>query len=161
MGVVRAWHERLPHFRMGYTPSSGEELQSEYFVPRECAAGAFRALAGLREGLLPLLQISEIRSIAADELWMSQCYERDSVAIHFTWKQNWPAVRDLLGVIEKELEPFDARPHWGKNFVTSPARLQSLYRKLPDFRQLLLSHDPSGKFRNAFMETYIFGRVAT
>jgi alditol oxidase len=157
MGVPGPWHERLPHFRMDYTPSSGEELQSEYFVPRDRAVSAFRAIAGLRQKLLPLLHISEIRSIAADKLWMSQCFERDSVAIHFTWKQNWPAVRDLLCVIEKELEPFDARPHWGKNFVMSPARLQSLYRKLPDFRQLLLSHDPLGKFRNAFMNAYIFG----
>jgi alditol oxidase len=156
MGVPGPWHERLPHFRMDYTPSSGEELQSEYFVPREHGVAALRAVSRLREDLRPLLQISEVRSIAADKLWMSPCYDRDSIAIHFTWKQNWPAVRKLLETIEKELAPFDARPHWGKNFVMSPARLQTLYKKLPDFRQLLLSHDPRGKFRNAFMETYIF-----
>jgi xylitol oxidase len=156
MGVPGPWHERLPHFRMDYTPSSGEELQSEYFVPREHAVAALQAIFRLRQDLRPLLQISEVRSIAADKLWMSPCYDRDSIAIHFTWKQNWPAVRKLLETIEKELAPFDARPHWGKNFAMPPAHLQSLYKKLPDFRQLLLSHDPGGKFRNAFMETYIF-----
>jgi xylitol oxidase len=159
MGVPGPWHERLPHFRMDYTPSSGEELQSEYFVPRERAVDAIREIAKLRRDLRPLLQISEIRSIAADKLWMSQCFERDSIAIHFTWKQNWPGVRELLGVIEQHLAQFDARPHWGKNFVMAPARLQSLYKKLPDFRQLLLSHDPLGKFRNDFMDTYIFGSL--
>jgi xylitol oxidase len=157
MGLPGPWHERLPHFRMDYTPSSGEELQSEYFVPREHGVAALRVVAALREQLRSELQISEVRSIAADQLWMSPCYDRDSIAIHFTWKQNWPAVRKLLGVIEEALSPFNARPHWGKNFTISPNRLQSLYKKLPEFRQLLLAHDPHGKFRNAFMETYIFG----
>jgi xylitol oxidase len=157
MGMPGPWHERLPHFRMDYTPSSGEELQSEYFVPRKHAVAAFRAVTRLRKDLQPLLQISEVRSVAADKLWMSPCHERDSIAIHFTWKQNWPAVQKLLGMIEEGLAPFNARPHWGKLFVMSPARLQSLYPKLSEFRQLLLAHDPYGKFRNAFMGTYIFG----
>jgi len=126
MGVPGPWHERLPHFRMDYTPSSGEELQSEYFVPREHAVAAFRAIERLREALRPLLQISEVRTIAADRLWMSPCYQRPSVAFHFTWKQNWPEVQKLLRVIEEQLRPFDARPHWGKLFTMSPARLQSL-----------------------------------
>ena len=94
--------------------------------------------------------------MAADKLWMSPCYERASVAFHFTWKQNWPEVQKLLRVIEEQLASFDARPHWGKLFTMSSARLQSLYAKLSEFRQLLQSHDPNGKFRNAFMDTYIF-----
>jgi xylitol oxidase len=156
MDVPGPWHERLPHFRTDYTPSSGEELQSEYFVPREHAVAAFRAISRLRKQLQPLLQISEVRTVAADQLWMSPCYERASVAFHFTWKQNWPEVQKLLRVIEEQLAPFDARPHWGKLFTMSSARLQSLYAKLSEFRQLLQSHDPDGKFRNAFMDTYIF-----
>jgi alditol oxidase len=156
MGVPGPWHERLPHFRMDYTPSSGEELQSEYFVPRENAVAAFRAITRLRKQLQPVLQISEVRTVAADQLWMSPCYQRASVAFHFTWKQNWPGVQKLLGVIEEQLAPFDTRPHWGKLFTMSPQRLQSLYPRLLEFRQLLQSHDPHGKFRNAFLDTYIF-----
>ena len=156
MGIPGPWHERLPHFRMEFTPSSGEELQTEYFVPRQHAFAAFRAIDRLRDQVAPLLQISEVRTIAADNLWMSPCYKQASVAIHFTWIKNWEAVRKLLPLIEDHLAPFDARPHWGKLFTMPPARLQSLYEKLSDFRQLLRSYDPQGKFRNAFLDTYIF-----
>jgi len=157
MGVPGPWHERLPHFRMDHTPSSGEELQSEYFIPRQHAYQALLAINHLRERVAPLLQISEIRTIAADDLWMSPCYKQDCVAIHFTWKKNEPAVRKLLPVIEEGLAPFHARPHWGKLFTMSPTRLKSYYVKLQDFRQLLLQYDPQGKFRNAFLDTYVFG----
>jgi xylitol oxidase len=156
MGVHGAWHERLPHFRMEFTPSSGEELQSEYFVPRRQALAAFRAIHGLREQMAPLLQISEVRTIAADNLWMSPCYQQASVAIHFTWHKEWQAVKKMLPLIEEQLAPFHARPHWGKLFTMPPARLQSLYPRLPDFRQLLQHYDPQGKFRNSFLDTYIF-----
>jgi xylitol oxidase len=156
MGVPGPWHERLPHFRMEYTPSSGEELQTEYFVGREDAVAALGAITRLREELRPLLQISEVRTVAADGLWMSPCYERASVAIHFTWKKDWPAVQKLLPVIEEQLARFDGRPHWGKLFTMTPARLQSLYKRLPEFLELMRSHDPRGKFRNAFLETYLF-----
>jgi alditol oxidase len=121
MGVPGPWYERLPHFRMGFTPSAGKELQSEYFVPRRNAVDAILAVERLRDQVTPHLMISEIRTIAADDLWMSTCYQRPSVAIHFTWKQDWPAVRRLLPVIEKELAPFQPRPHWGKLFTLSPA----------------------------------------
>ena len=107
--------------------------------------------------MAPLLMISEIRTIAADTLWMSPCYKQACVAIHFTWNKDWPAVSKLLPLIEERLAPFDARPHWGKLFTMPPARLDSLYEKLPEFRQLLRSYDPQGKFRNAFLDTYIFG----
>ncbi|MDQ4076458.1 MAG: FAD-binding protein [Chloroflexota bacterium] len=157
MGIRGPWHERLPHFRMDYTPSSGEELQSEYLVPRRHACAALRAIEGLGEQVAPLLQISEVRTIAADTLWMSPCYQQPSVGIHFTWKKDWPAVRKLLPLIEEQLAPLDARPHWGKLFTMPPARLSSLYEKLPDFQQLLRSYDPQGKFRNAFLDTYIYG----
>ena len=157
MGIPGAWYERLPHFRIDDMPSSGEELQSEYFVPRQHAVAALRAVDRLREQIAPLLQISEVRTIAADTLWMSPCYQQASVAIHFTWKKDWPAVSKLLPLIEEQLAPFNARPHWGKLFTISPARLQSLYKKLPEFQQLLRSYDPQGKFRNAFLDTYIFG----
>src|SRR5215207_3125240 len=157
MGVCGPWFERLPHFRMDFTPSSGEELQSEYILPRQHAFAALHAISGLREQVAPLLQISEVRTIAADDLWMSPCYKQACISIHFTWKKDWPAVRSLLPIIEDQLAALDARPHWGKLFMMSPAHLQSLYTKLPDFQQLLQHYDPQGKFRNVFLDKYIFG----
>ncbi len=156
MGVSGPWYERLPHFRMGFTPSAGKELQSEYFVPRPQALPAILAVERLRDQVTPHLMISEIRAIAADRLWMSPCYRQPCVAIHFTWKQDWPAVRTLLPVIERELAPFKARPHWGKLFTMSPSHLRSLYERLPDFTRLSRTYDPQGKFRNAFLNRNIF-----
>jgi len=156
MGVSGPWYERLPHFRMGFTPSAGKELQSEYFVPRPHALEAILAVERLRDQVTPHLMISEIRAIAADRLWMSPCYRQPCVAIHFTWKQDWPAVRTLLPVIERELAPFKARPHWGKLFTMSPSHLRSLYERLPDFTRLSRTYDPQGKFRNAFLNRNIF-----
>jgi alditol oxidase len=157
MGVLGPWYERLPHFRMGFTPSAGKELQSEYFVPRQHAVEAILAVERLRDQISPHLLISEIRAIAADDLWLSPCYRQPCVTIHFTWKQNWPAVRNLLPVIEKELAPFEARPHWGKLFTTSPRQLKSIYKKLPEFVALSKKYDTQGKFRNEFLNANIFG----
>jgi xylitol oxidase len=156
-GLPGPWHERLPHFRLEATPSSGEELQSEYFVPRSRAAEAVRALRELGPQVAPQLLIAEVRSIAADELWMSPCYRQDSVGLHFTWRKNWPAVRELLPLVEARLEPLGARPHWGKLFTMAPATLQARYERLGDFRQLLERYDPQGKLRNPFVEQYIWG----
>lgn len=156
LGIAGPWHERLPHFRMNFTPSNGEELQSEYFVPREHALAAFHAIGSIRDYLAPLLQISEVRTVAADNLWMSPCYRQDCVAIHFTWYKNWHAVKQLLLRLEAALAPFDARPHWGKLFTMPPSHVQALYPRLPDFQQLLRDYDPQGKFRNAFLDAYIF-----
>jgi xylitol oxidase len=158
LGIPGPWHERLPHFRMGYMPEKGQELQSEYMVPRQHAVTALRALDRIRDRIAPHLQMSEIRTIAADTFWMSPFYQQASIALHFTWKPDWPAVSQLLPMIEEELAPLGARPHWGKLFTMPAARLQSLYAKLPDFQQLLRDYDPHGKFRNRFLDTYIFGK---
>jgi alditol oxidase len=157
MGVPGPWHERLPHFRMDHTPSSGEELQSEYFVPRQYAVQALLVISRLREYITSLLHISEIRTIAADDLWMSPCYKQDCVAFHFTWKKDEPAVMGLLPRIEDALAPFEAHPHWGKLFTMSPEQIESRYEKLQDFRRLLSEYDPQGKFRNPFLDKNIFG----
>jgi alditol oxidase len=157
MGVPGPWFERLPHFRMGFTPSAGKELQSEYFVPRQHAIEAILAIERLRDQVSPHLLISEIRAIAGDQLWMSPCHQQPSVTLHFTWKPDWPAVRQLLPVIEKELAPFRARPHWGKLFTTSPEELRRLYPRMPEFIALSRKYDPQGKFRNAFLNRNIFG----
>jgi len=157
MGVPGPWYERLPHFRMGFMPSAGKELQSEYFVPRQHAIDAIVAVERLRDLVSPHLLISEIRTIAGDNLWMSPCYKQACVTIHFTWKQDWPAVSKVLPVIEKELDPFKARPHWGKLFTTPQSQLKTIYEKLPDFVALCNRFDPQGKFRNKFLERNIFG----
>jgi xylitol oxidase len=159
MNVAGPWHERLPHFRMDYTPSSGNEIQAEYFVPREAAVEAIGRIAALARQLGPILFISEIRAIAADELWLSPCYRRPSVAIHFTFKPDWPGVRKMLPVIERELAPLHARPHWGKVFTIPADRLAALYDKMNSFREMVNERDPSGKFRNAFLNEQVFGGI--
>jgi xylitol oxidase len=155
-GVPGPWHERLPHFRMDYTPSSGDELQSEYFVPRRHAVAALRAITALRDQITSHLFISEVRTIAADELWMSPCYKQASVGIHFTWKPDWPAVQKDLPLIEASLMPFEVRPHWGKLFLLAPERIATAYPKLADFRKLMEKFDAKGKFRNEFLDRNIF-----
>lgn len=156
MGVPGPWHERLPHFKMGFTPSSGEELQSEYFVSRENAVDAILALEKMGDQIFPQLLISEIRTIAADDFWMSPCYQRDSVALHFTWKQNWNEVKKLLPKIEAELSPYDVRPHWGKLFTIDSQTLQSRYEKMPDFLKMMKNYDPNGQLRNDYLDATVY-----
>ncbi len=156
LGIAGRWHERLPHFRMGFTPSSGEELQTEYLLPRQWAFPALQAINRLRDRIAPLLLISELRTVAADQLWMSPAYRQDCLAIHFTWQKNWPAVQQLLPLIEAELAPYRPIPHWGKLFTLSASQLQTFYPRLSDFQKLLQTYDPKGKFRNRFLDSYIF-----
>jgi xylitol oxidase len=156
MGVPGPWYERLPHFRMGFTPSSGKELQSEYFVPRRNAVEAILAVERLRDHVSPHLMISELRTIDADALWMSPCYNQASLAIHFTWKQDWESVRKVLPMIERELTPFGVRPHWGKLFTVPSAQLQQRYERCEEFKQLVDRYDPKGKFRNEFLTTHLY-----
>ncbi|MBT8183954.1 MAG: FAD-binding protein [Eudoraea sp.] len=156
MGVPGPWYDRLPHFKMGFTPSSGKELQSEFFVPRENALEAILALEKKGPQISQQLMITEIRTIARDALWMSPCYNSDCVAIHFTWKQNPKEVGKLIGMIEAELAPFKAKPHWGKLFSTAPGILARHYEKLPDFIELARKFDPLGKFKNDYLEHNIF-----
>lgn len=156
MGVPGTWYERLPHFKMGFTPSSGKELQAEYFVPHEHAVEAIQAIQKMGKAIGPYLFISEIRTIDADDFWMSPCYKQPSVTIHFTWKQEWDAVSKLLPVIEKELAPFNAKPHWGKLFTMSSSTLASRHQKMNDFKKVVAEYDPQGKFRNEFLEKNLY-----
>jgi xylitol oxidase len=157
MGVPGPWYERLPHFKMGFTPSSGKELQSEYFVPIESAVEAIEAVAKLGKQIGPHLFITEVRAIAADDLWMSPCHKQTSVTIHFTWKQETEAVLQLLPQIENALAPFNPRPHWGKVFTMDPKVLASRYPLLHEFKEHVADYDPQGKFRNGFLERNIYG----
>jgi xylitol oxidase len=151
LGEPGPWHERLPHFRLAFTPSSGEELQSEYFVPRAALPDALRALDAIRDRIAPVLLVSEIRTIAADDLWLSLAEGRDSAALHFTWVPDTEAVLPVVSAVEAALEPFSPRPHWGKVFGTAPATLSGRWSRLRDFRGLVAKHDPEGKFGNEML----------
>jgi xylitol oxidase len=154
-GVPGPWNERLPHFRLEFTPSNGDELQSEYFVDRARAAEAFEALRALGNQLAPLIQVSEVRTIAADDLWLSPSQGRDTVALHFTWIQDENAVLPVVTAIEEALSPLDARPHWGKVFAADAAYLRSAYPKVPDFIDLAARYDPTATFRNPYLDKYL------
>ncbi len=156
LGVPGPWFNRLPHFKMGFTPSAGEELQAEYFVPAENAVDAILAVEKMKDEIFPHLLISEIRTIAADEFWMSPCYRQNSVAIHFTWKDESREVMALLPTIEKELAPYAVRPHWGKLFQTDPGILRNRIEKFDDFVALAKTYDPEGKFRNQYLNENIY-----
>ena len=149
LGVPGPWYDRLPHFRMGFTPSSGEEIQSEYFVARADGPAALRALRAVGDRIRPVLQVSEIRTQAADELWLSPQYRQDTVSIHFTWRRDPAAVERALSAVEAALEPFEARPHWGKAFLEAPG---GRYDRLADLAALAERLDPRGAFRNAWTD---------
>lgn len=151
LGAPGAWHKRLPHFRMEFTPSAGAELQSEYFVPLTCAVDAIRAVEELRDHISPHLFISELRTIAADDLWLSMAYARDSLAIHFTWHPEPEAVFALLPLIESQLAPFGARPHWGKLFTMRAEQVKPLYPRMNAFLELASRFDPQGALGNEFL----------
>ena len=150
LGVPGRWYDRLPHFRPGFKPSAGDELQSEYLLPVAYAVPALHALNQIRDRLAPVLRICEIRVVAADQLWLSPCYRRDSVAFHFTWIADAAAVRPVVTLAERQLAPFGPRPHWGKVFTTPREDLRARYERLPAFLDLMRRFDPSGKFRNAY-----------
>ncbi len=156
MGVPGPWYNRLPHFKMGFTPSAGKELQSEYFIPREHAVEALLAIEKMRDEIYPHIMISEIRSIAADNFWMSPCYRQDCITLHTTWKQKPKEVLALLPKIEAKLAPFNVKPHWGKLFTIDPKILQGRYEKHADFLALAKAYDPNGKFRNGYLNRNIY-----
>jgi alditol oxidase len=154
-GAPGPWHERLPHFRFEFKPSRGDELQSEYLVPREALVDALRALDRIRDRIAPVLLVGEVRSIAGDDLWLSPAAGRDSAALHFTWVQSVERVVPVVGEVEAALRPFGARPHWGKVFTTDPAEVRELWPRLADAERLVAATDPKGKFGNAFVGRYL------
>ena len=141
---------------MDFTPSSGQELQTEYFVPLRHGFAAIAALSELRDEMAPHLMISELRSVAADTLWMSRAYGRASMAIHFTWRPDWIAVERLLPLIEAKLDRFDARPHWAKMFTMDASRLRAVTPRMDDFTSMARELDPDGRLRNEFLDRTIY-----
>ncbi len=155
LGVAGPWYERLPHFRIGFTPSSGDELQSELFVASDEAPEAMAILRSIGQFLAPVLQISEVRAVAADSMWLSPCHQRQSIAFHFTWIPSWLQVEPCLATLETALAPLLPRPHWGKlTTITGPV-LQTRFERLEAFGELIKEWDPTGKFRNAYLDAIL------
>ncbi|MFF5171793.1 FAD-binding protein [Micromonospora sp. NPDC000089] len=154
LGEPGPWHERLPHFRLGFTPSSGDELQSEYHLPRWAAADALAALDPIADRIAAVLQISELRTVAADELWLSPNQGRDTLAVHFTWIADAAQVLPVVAEVERRLMPFTPRPHWGKVHTVEPAALAATYPRYADFVALLTELDPTGTFRTEQLDRY-------
>ena len=157
LGVPGTWLHRLPHFRLDAVPASGDELQTEYMVSREVAVSALQAVRELAPRLQPYLWISELRTAAADDLWLSTAYGTDTLCLHFSWRTDWEAVRRLLPELEAALAPFAPRPHWGKLFLTPAEEIQTRYERFDDFRRLAETLDPRGAFRNEFLERHLWG----
>jgi xylitol oxidase len=155
LGVPGAWSDRLPHFKLGFTPSHGDEIQSEFHVARRHAGQAIEAMRAIGDVLRPLVQVTELRTIAADRLWMSPEYEQDSLAIHFTWQPEQAGVERVLVDVEDALAPFAPRPHWGKVFLADAATIATRYERLPDFAALARRIDPRGAFRNDWLAEHV------
>lgn len=155
LGEPGPWHERLPHFRLGFTPSSGDELQSEYHVPRASAAAALAALDPVAHLIAPVLQVCELRTVAGDGLWLSPNHGRDSLAIHFTWTADAAAVLPVVAAVEERLVPFAPRPHWGKLFDLTPAAVAAAWPRYADFLDLARRLDPAGTFRTDLLDRYL------
>ncbi|WP_265446531.1 D-arabinono-1,4-lactone oxidase [Flexivirga meconopsidis] len=155
-GRPGVWADRLPHFRLGFTPSAGAEIQSEFFLPRADGAAAIEALLAVGDAVAPALLVAEIRTVAAESQWLSPAFGRDSIAFHFTWRPDAEAVHEAVAVVEQALAPYDPRPHWGKVFVR-PGRLTGTYPKLDDFERVRREFDPDGKFLNDFLREHVVG----
>ena len=156
-GVPGVWHERLPHFKLEFTPASGAEIQAEYMVARSQAAQAIAAIREIAPKFRHMLLVSEIRTIAADDLWLSTAYQQDTVGIHFSWKLDQTGVDQVLPEVEAALAPFSPRPHWAKHFLMPEVDLADRYPRMGDFRQLMAKLDPRGAFRTPYLERWVLG----
>ena len=155
LGQYGRWSDRLPHFKMGFTPSNGEEIQSEFHLPRKHGAAAIEALLSIRDKFAHLVQAGELRTVAADELWLSPQYHRDTLSFHFTWVRDQEAVNAAVGNIEQALSPFAALPHWGKVFTER--NIGAKYEKLAEFVRLRDRMDSERRFSNPWLEDVVFG----
>ena len=156
-GVPGPWHERLFHFAIGNTASAGAELQSEFFVARADAPAAIAALHQVQDRFSEALFISEIRSVAADTLWLSSAYKQETIGFHFTWRPEWERTIAAVKVVEAALEPFSPRPHWAKLFTLPATEVRARLPMAGAFIDLASRFDPNGKFRNGFVTEQLFG----
>ncbi len=94
-GAPGPWHERLPHFRLDFTPSSGDELQTEYLVPRDHAVALLTDLEDCwPRASTRCCTCRRSARCSGDGLWLSGAYGRDTVGIHFTWQRRPEVLAD-------------------------------------------------------------------
>jgi xylitol oxidase len=99
--------------------------------------------------------------VAADRLWMSPSYGRDTLALHFTWQPAPERVAAAVRRLEQALLPLGARPHWGKVFGADARALAARYPRLADFAALARRFDPEHAFGNEWLERHVFGPSTT
>ena len=160
MGVPGPWCDRLPHFKVEAIGDAGNEMQAEYMVDRKDAVAGIRTLKELSEVVRPYILAAEFRSVAPDDLWLSSAYQRETICLHYATIADPGVPNEMLPVVERALEPFAPRPHWGKLFVATADELAPRYPKMGDFRALANRLDPNGKFRNEFLDRHVFGEVS-
>lgn len=158
MGIPGPWRERMPHFMVEAIGETGDEMQTEYMVGRGDAVAAIRALeAEISEVVRPYILAAEVRSVAADDLWLSTAYQRDTVCLHYATRADLDMPNQVIPEIERVLSPFEPRPHWGKLFAATAEELAPRYPRMDDFRALAGRLDPRGAFRSQFLDEKVFG----
>jgi len=153
MGVSGKWLYRLPHFKLDSSPASGDEVQTEYLVDRAYVSHYIDELSNIGDEIAARVYATEIRTIKADDLWLSGAHGRQTVGFHFTWKKS-DSLQTFLPKIEEILGNHNGRPHWGKLFSTPRENLIGRYPKYSNFEDLLKKYDPNKKFRNSFINRY-------
>jgi len=156
LGKTGVWYERLVLFNVGLAPLTKSELQSEYFISLEYAYEVLNSISEIHHIISPYLQQTEIRTVAADDLWMSPCYKKSVICFHTTWKYDYDNVIKCIQLMEEKLSPFNPIPHWGKLFTLQPSAIQKCYPKLNEWKQLVEKYDPNGKFRNEFLTSLLW-----
>lgn len=152
-GVEGPWLDRLPHFRLDATPSAGNEIQTEYFIQRKNIVGAVKAVNKIAEQINHTLIITEVRTIAQDDAWLSPMNRGDSVALHFTWVNDTPAVDKAVAALEEVLAEFDPIPHWGKVHHFDKSKLEKVHARLGKARAVFDELDPEGVFNTEYLKS--------
>lgn len=156
-GSPGPWSRRLPHFRLDSTPSRGHEIQVEWMVPRSAFPGVALSLREHGDLIDSMLVITELRTVAGDDQWLSPTQGQDVVGVHFTCNPDTDRVLSVLHVIEPILLAAGGRPHWGKFFLASAAELAPRYPQLDRWLRLRDRFDPGHKFGNAFIADHLTG----
>lgn len=125
--------------------------ESEWAIPAERFEEAFAALRRRFEDEKVAVSFPlEIRRVAADDVWMSTAYGRESVYIAAHRYHREEAGPYLL-MIQRALQPFNARPHWGKQHWLGARQLRELYPRFDDFRAVREAADPGGLLMTPYL----------
>lgn len=150
LGTPGPWHERLPHFRMGFAPSSGDEIQSEWHVPARDGAASIDAVRSTADHFSDVLMVTEIRTVATDQLLLSPQFDQETVSLHFTWANRPSEVAEAVSAVEHALAPFAPRAHLGKVFSKGLTGIDSARRDR--FVEQCRTWDPNQVFWSQWLE---------